>query len=252
MPSQSKSLGPLLAYSRHRPFRWIDFLIWIALGILAVLLPFLYGFYRRRYAYMNFGPVAATLWSRPWFLLALIALIVFLILVIYRFLISRRFVAVHKRGVRLSLSKQRTFLWAEIAGIATNTTQYQFFGRSLRTRHIAYLYPNLGKPIQLDNALQDLPELLTHLKARLYPRISPILHSDFNQGKWLHFGTIAIQQNNIQINKKQFEWSDVEHISVNKGKLIINTNPKSKHILPISKIPNIELLLQIIQQEVKV
>ncbi len=252
MPSHSKSLGPLLALSRRHPLRWIDFFTWIALGIVSVLLPLLYGFYRRNNAYKNFGPVAATIWSRPWFVLALFALIVFLILAIYRLLLTRRFVAVHKRGVRLSLSKQKTLLWAEIAGIATNTTQYQFIGRSLITRHFALLYPNIGKPIHLDNSLQELPELLTLLKAKLYPRISPVLQSDFNQGKWLHFGPISIQQNIIQINKKQYAWSDVEHISVNRGKLNIYTNPETKHTLPVSKIPNIELLLQIIQQEVKV
>jgi hypothetical protein len=201
---------------------------------------------------MNFGPVAATLWSRPWFVLAFTALFVFLILAIYRLLLTRRYVAVHKRGVRLGLSKQRTLLWAEIAGIATTSTQYQFFGRSMRTRNSAILYPNIGKSIHLDDSLQDLPNLLTHLKSQLYSRISPILQSDFNQGKWLHFGPISIQQNTIQIHKKQYIWSEVEQISVNRGKLIIKANPKSIHSLPVSKIPNIELLLQIIQQEVKV
>jgi hypothetical protein len=221
------------------------------LGIVAVLLPLLYGFFRRRYAYTNFGPVAATLWSRPWYVLAIIALIAFFILAIYRLLLTRRFVAVYKHGVRLALSEPKTLLWTEIAGIASSTTQHQFLGRSLRTRYYAKLYPNLGKPIHLDNSLQDLPELLTYIKAQLYPRISSVLQSDFNQGKWLHFGPISIQQKTIQIHKKRFAWSEIEHISVNRGKLIIQTNPDSRNTIPVAMIPNIEILLQIIQQEVK-
>lgn len=252
MPPQSNSLGPLLAYANHRPLRWFDFFTWVLLGIVAVLLPLLYGFYRQRYAYRNFGPVAAATWSRPWYILAIIALIAFLILAIYRLLLTRRFVAVYKHGIRLALSAQKVLRWNEIAAIACSITQYKFLGLPLRTNYRAKLYPNLGKPIHLDNSLQDLPELLTNIKAQLYPRITPTLRSDFNQGKWLHFGPISIQQWTIRIRKKQYSWSEIKNISVDRGKLITETNSNVRHTLQVAEIPNIEILLQIIQQEVKV
>lgn len=252
MPPQSKSLGPLLVYASHRPLRWFDFFTWVLLGTVAVLLPLLYGFYRQQYAYRNFGPVAAATWSRPWYILAITAIITFFILAIYRLLLTRRFVAVYKHGVKLALSGHKVLSWKEIAGIASSVTQYKFLGRPLRINYHAKLYPNLGKPIHLDNSLQGLPELLTHIKAKLYPRITPSLRSDFNQGKWLHFGPISIQQWTIRIRKKQYSWSEIENISVNRGKLIIETNSNIRHTLQVAEIPNIEILLQIIQHEVKV
>lgn len=251
MPPQSKSLGPLLAYARHRPLSWFDFFTWILLGIVAVLLPLLYGYYRQRYAYTNFGPVAATLWSRPWYILAIIALLAFIILAVYRLLLTRRFVAVHKHGIRLALSGKRVLHWKEVSGIASSTTQYQFLNKPLRTSYHARLYPNIGKSIQLDNSLQGLPEVLRHIKAQLYPHITPALQSDFKQGKWLHFGQISIQQRALQVHNKQYSWSEIENIAANRGKLIIETTLNTRHTVALGKIPNIEILLQLIHQEVK-
>lgn len=251
MSPRSKSLGPVIAVYRQRPLSWVDLFTWGLLGVVAVLFPLVYGYFRQRYAYTHFGPVAATIWSRPWYLLAIIALFAFIALAIYRLRFTRRFVAVHKQGLRLALSDRRTLRWSEIAGIASSTTQYQFLGLSLRTRYNAKLFPNIGKPIRFDNSLQNLPELLTYIKAQLYPRLSTLLQTNFIEGKWLHFGPISIQRQTIQILDQQYSWSQVEQISVNAGYLVINTNPNSRHHFPVAKIPNIEILLQIIQHEVK-
>jgi hypothetical protein len=251
MSSRSKSLGPIIAVYRQRPLSWVDLFTWGLLGVVAVLVPLGYGYIRRQFAYTHYGPVAAMIWSRPWYLLAIFALFAFIALALYRLRFTRRFIAVHKQGLRLALSDRRSLRYSEIAGIASSATQYQFLGLSLRTRYFAKLFPNIGKPIRLDDSLQNLPELLTYLKAQMYPRLSTLLRSNFSEGKWLHFGPISIQRQMIQILNKQYTWSQIEQISVDRGKLIINTNPHSRYTLPVARIPNIEILLQIIQHEVK-
>jgi hypothetical protein len=95
MSRRSKSLGPIIAVYRQRPLSWIDIFTWGFLGVVAVLVPLVYGFFRRRYAYTHYGPVAAMIWSRPWYLLALIALFAFIALTLYRLRRTRRFIAVH-------------------------------------------------------------------------------------------------------------------------------------------------------------
>lgn len=252
MPRRAKPLGPIIAVYRQRPLRWFDLLTWGVLGTFAVLFPLAYGNYRAYYGYTHFGPVAATFWSRPWYLLAILALISFIILSIIRLRASRRYIAVHRNGLRLVLETRKTLRWSEIAGIASSITQYQFLGIHLYNRYNAMLYPNIGKPIRLDNALQNHPEFLTYIKAKLYPRLVPLLEKNFSKGQWLHFGTISIQRKMIQLGDQQYQWSQVEQITINSGYLLINFDNQSRHRIPVYKIPNVEILLQLIQQEVKV
>src|SRR5512144_142244 len=93
-----KPLGGVIRIFRHRLLGWIEALLLILPGGLAVLTPLFYGFGRARLAARYFGPVAADHWSRPWYILAGIALVVFLVAVIFRLRKSRQYVAVYAGG----------------------------------------------------------------------------------------------------------------------------------------------------------
>ena len=251
--STRKTLGGLIRVFRHRPLGWIEALSLILPGGLAVLTPLFYGYGRARYAARYFGPVAADHWSRPWYILAGIAFVVFLLAAIYRFRKSRQFIAVHDGGLRLNLTKQRVLRWEQIAGISTDNVSYHFLGISTRSRLRGVIYPNTGKPIHLTDVIQDLPELLTILKAKLYPRLLPNLQANLNSGQWLHFGRLAIQNRGIKLlnhmpkQDQPIPWSHVTHVDVNSGFLVVELCDRPHLKLPVSQIPNIELLIQLIQ-----
>ena len=226
----------------------------------------MYGIQRYQYALTHFGPVAARHWSRTWFLLAALAAVVFIVLLVMRLRRARMVAAVYKRGLllRTGFRAARTLTWRQIAGIAAATTHEHFFGIPLGIHQTVTLYPVLGRPIRLSGELERLPELAARIKASFYRRLAPDLRAAFEAQQWLFFGPVAIQKNALQLKrpwplgreKRIFRWNQVDQITIQDGFLVIKwagslTRRKSSRI-PVSQIPNVELLVQIIQQGVKV
>jgi hypothetical protein len=228
-----------------------------------------YGLWLAIYSILHYGLIAATEWSQFWFILAGFTFGLFLLILLYRLYQAHFFVAVCKGGVRLNLrrglslglSRPYQLTWGEIAGIATDATRERFFGKPGRQRLRATLYPNVGKPIKLDDRLENLPELVSHIKASLYPRLLPSLRSSFEAGQWIYFGEIAIQRQNVRFDRASsasspsaIPWSSIQSISIQSGYLMVefkgnSTFPDAQQI-PVSHIPNLELLLQLVQQGV--
>ena len=256
MPSHAtNNLGSIIKVFRYQPLGWSDAARLFLPGSLAVLIPLLYGLSRARFGILYYGSVAAEHWSRPWFLLAMIAASVLVFAAISRILASRRYLIAYERGLVLNLGgKKYTLRWEEIAGVTTETIHKRVLSISLRPNVQGVIYPNIGKPVRLDNSLQDLPELLTILKAKLYPRLLPHLQSNFQSGQWLHFGLLAIQDRGIKLlNQRKpklarpIPWSHVAHMNIESGFLVVELSDRPRLKLPVSKIPNIELLLQLIK-----
>jgi hypothetical protein len=244
--------GELIASYRCRPLRWTEGLALLLLSGMAVGGPLLYGYYRAQYAFAYYGPVAASMWSRPWFFLAGFALVVSLILLIYRLVESRRHVNVHANGLLLALSRKQFVPWGSLSGVASGAVQARFFRIPLGTQYQATLYPSVGKPVSLESTLEHLPELLTQIKARLYPHLLPHLMQAFMEGKRIYFGKIGIDQNGLQIKngnptRHVLGWKQINRLQVDSGMLVIQPENGTVIRMPILEIPNLELLLQIIQ-----
>ena len=257
LPLDQKNLGRLIRRFHFRPMGFRDAGTVLLPGTLAVLVPLYYGYARAHYAKVYYGPVAMDQWSRPWYALALIALLIFLILGVLRIIASRQSVSVYERGLRLSFGPQKNLRWEEIAGLATETSHYHFFGISLKNSFQGMIYPNIHKPIRLTNNIQDLPELLTLIKARLYPRLLPNLVANLEKGQSLHFGPLAMRKDGLILSNKKTSnvgqtvpWVRLQSVDVVSGYLVVELSDHTRRKLPISKIPNIELLLQLIQQGV--
>jgi hypothetical protein len=254
---RDKSLGPQIAMHHNRPFSGRGLWWTLLVGGLAVLAPLAYGFYRAQYAYAKYGPVAARFWSRPWYLLAGAAFLLLVILLVLRARSSRRFVAVHQNGLRLRLSRRGQYTWGQISGIASGALETRLLGKTLRTSYWAELFPSVDKPIRLDNSLEGLPELLTRIKANLYPRLMPAMRQAFQEGKRLYFGPLSVSKEDVRLEAKEppwrtIPWEQVEAVAVEAGMLEIKTKESAKIRLPVARVPNLELLLQIIQTGVNV
>ncbi len=257
------NLGPLLARYPGRRLRKADIFTLFLPGVLAVLAPTLYGLWRYRYAYQNYGPVAAESWSWPWFLLASFALLIFTLLVAARLIAGRTVIAVHQYGLQLRLapSRPRRLRWSEIAGVSSQATREHFLGIPLRLHLRVTLHLCVGRPLRLPRDFPDLAELLTRIKAGLYPRLLPELQSTFDRGQWLHFGPVAVQQQALEIRGQRTPWARVQGLAIRDGCLVVEfaqespargAKPIRPKYIPLESIPNPELLLQIVQTGVKV
>jgi Family of unknown function (DUF6585) len=245
-----RSLGPLIAAYRYRPLRWREMLLYLGLGLLAVGIPLTYGIIQYREGYTNHGELAAITWSRSWFLVAVFAFISCSLLLVHRLRLAGRYIAIHQKGLYLVVQQAFLLRWEEISGIATAAFQPSFFGIRRGVRYRATIFPNLGKPMVVSGPYENLPECITRLKARLYPLLTAELRSTFMDGKWVYFGPVAIQRDTLRFQNKQIPWAEVNRVSIAKGDLVVELVDRSSKRIPVEKIPNIEILLQLIDQGV--
>lgn len=242
--------GPPLACYRSRRLAGRDFLLFVIPGIAACLAPLGYGLWRAQIAYAHYGPVAAAHWSRPWYNLSILATVIFLALGLYRLRLSLIAVDVYRKGIsiRTGFGGARSFIWNDFHGLISSSIQEHFFGYPVRDSYRARLILATGHSIELPGSLQHLPELISRIKAKLYPRILPRLQAEFKSGAWLNFGPLAIQSQALRLEGKELPWHQVKHVDIRAGKLVIEFNDHSNRNISISRIPNLELVLQLIEQ----
>ena len=231
-----------------KSLQWDDFFFLFIPGALLVLAPLAYGLWRAYYGYTQFGPAAAEAWARPWFTLAAILLVPLVILAVYRAYMATRSVSVYPDGlrIRLSLFQNRQLLWDEIAGVSSVAIDERFLGLPIRVRHSAVLFPAGGKPIPLSSRLEKLSELVLTIKDQIYPRITPLLQERFAGGDWLQFGKIAIADRGMRLGRRKLSWNQVKAIRVRSGFLVIELTSGDRLRLAVSRVPNIEILLHLL------
>ena len=248
-----KNLGKIIAVYRDRPITWRDVLILFLPAALAVLTPWAYGVYRTYYAQAQYGPVAAQTWGPPWFGLATLALIPLLLLGLIRIRRSRWIVEVHKNGlhIRKTFGREHILYWEKIEAISCNSVQESFLGIKLPTRHRIRLFLVDGKPIRLHRNLDKLTELVARIKAKIYPHKLAELRATLKAGEALSFGVISLDQRWLHLKNKGYSWDQVALIDICAGHLVVEfTNHRARKI-PVDQIPNVELMIQLIQEGVE-
>jgi hypothetical protein len=110
---------------------------------------------------------------------------------------------------------------------------------------------NLSGPRRIEN----LPELVTRIKSRYYPRLLPRLRLAFHAGETLSFGPISIHKEHITMrsaSRMPVPWGKVNRVTVQSGTLVVelenSKNNPSITRFPVSKIPNLELMLSLIEE----
>jgi hypothetical protein len=250
-----KNLGPSVASYGQRRRRWREAWIWPLPGFILSFILIITGLDWYYYGYTQYGPIAAQSWSQHWLFWGIFIGAITLIISIWQVLRSRIWVNLFQYGisVHLPINSSYSLRWEEITGIASATIQDILLGHILRTHHRLSILLHNGKPIILDDRLDNLLEFTTRLKANLYPRLLPGYRTRFQNGDQLDFGPLSIQSKVLLIRGKELTWDQVNRITVSVGNLIIETqDPRTEHLknirIPVTDIPNLELFLQVIQQ----
>jgi hypothetical protein len=124
--------------------------------------------------------------------------------------------------------------------------------RTWRTQTRAVFYPLHGRPLRLDDTLADLPKLVIQAKAAFYPHLLPRLRADFRAGHPIVCGPLSVQHSALTVSGHSYPWVQVSRLSVANGQLMIQLIHGAPLHVPVAKIPNLEPLLQIIAEEVRV
>jgi hypothetical protein len=254
-PDIQKILGPSVASYGPRRRRWREAWVWPLPGFILACILIITGLDWYYYGYTQYGPIAAQSWSQDWLFWGILIGLLTIFVTAWQVFRTRVRVNLYRYGIEVHLPRQasQALRWEDITGIASATIQDSVWGRIFRTRHRLTIYLTQGKPIFLDDRVYNLLELTTRLKANLYPRLLPGFRARFKADQQLNFGPLSIQSHSITIRERQIPWEYVYRITVLAGHLVVETrsqesdHPKSTR-LPVIQIPNLELLLQVLQQ----
>jgi len=214
--------------------------------------PFLYGLQRDLLARAYYGPVAAVAWSWPWYALATVALIPLLLLALHRIRQAHRMVTLHKHGIiiRWTRGRKHKLYWEEIDSLICNTVNHTFLGTPPKTRHLLTIHYRSGKPIRIDDRIPELPELTARIKAKVYPRLLPQLRAAFQTGDPLYFGPVTFHKEFVKIREREILWEQVARMNVIAGNLMVESKSNQTYKVAVGKIPNADLLIQLLQEGV--
>jgi hypothetical protein len=250
--SHSKKLGPLVNIYGMPPISWRDFWLRLLPGILGILALLGFGLWRAWYGYTRYGPAAGASWGRFWFLLAATALVPLTWFWWYRIRQTRRMVKVYQNGIRIleAGGGSRAFLWHHLAGIAIRKTRERFLWIPLREYIQVTLHPHIGQPVRIDPRTPDLADLSARIKGKIYPRLLKEFRTLRLAGKNLYFGPITMTPVGLTLSDQTFNWNQIARMDVSNGKLTIQMKDGHRIKISVGEIPNVELLIQIIQEGV--
>lgn len=245
-------LGSFIAVYRDRQFCLTDIFLLFLPGILAILAPLFYGIYQAGRIYSRFGPTAMLPNTLFWFCLAATGGIIFGSLFVYRLTLSKNYVALYQTGLLINNGVKRFYPWTQIKAIQSCKNKIYFVFFELKETYRCTLFLNNGKNLKISKSIKNFPDLIDNLKNNIYPIIKPDLNDMFIKGKWLNFGSLKIQKNSFKFQSLRAPWNLVNRITLSSGTLVIElSNHKTIHI-PVCGIPNLELLLQIINSGVSI
>jgi hypothetical protein len=159
-------------------------------------------------------------------------------------------VKIYKNGIVIQGMGLKThrFTWGEISGISCQESKHHFWGMLLKDKIQPVLHPSTGKPVILYSRLPNLRELCARIKAKIYPRMLLKMRTAMRSGSTVYFGPIFFNNQSIHIRKKGYRWNQVTAIDVQNGILRITLKEQPDRRIPIAKIPNIELFIQLVQE----
>lgn len=243
-------LGPLLRTYRGHPIGWRDVCLFYLPGILVAIAFLIYSFLCYQYAYAHYGPVAALSTCLPWFLISSLLSLFVVVAFAIRFQQTKSTISLHQYGITLGINpfRKHRLPYQNIGGISTDFKHSGVLNSTSSLHLQATLYPLKGKPIRLPNYLQDYPDLISHIKASLYPRLIPAFNRSFQANQWVKFGSISIQKQGFRLDKRYTPWKDIKQMQIQNGYLVVTLNNQKICSVPTRQIPNLELLLQIVHE----
>lgn len=266
------ALGHIVSVYRPRRVNPIIPWIWLSSGALVSVGLLGYGAYLAFWSHSRFGPVPAIAWSGPWLIFGGVALLFWLMVSLYSYSRIQPVIWLYELGLCIEKGRPRNLLWEQIDGIASGTVvQFPWTGGTRIVRYSASLFPAKGSPVLLygasdgKNGIPNLPELVRRIKANLFPGLQSELARMFRSGLPLSFGLVGIDQAGLKLlpripltGTRSVSWGNVKQISVQSGFLLVELiHPRNPfktgrtYRLPVAKIPNLELLIKIINQNVQ-
>jgi hypothetical protein len=231
-----------------------------------------YGIDRFYFGYTHFGPAAGIAWSKLWLLSVPLPFGLMVLILIRLLWLSGRRILLYKNGIELRGFRPfetQSLGWDDIQGITTGMDRLKHTDQHYTRLH-AVLHLNSGRKINLHGSepnrgkpgdIWELPDLVQRLKGNLSSCLVPRIRSDFRAGRWVSFGAVSIHRHGLRIQngvsrQLTFSWNRIKRVAIQTGCLVVESEkdgalPHDIRV-PISRIQNLELLLHMVEQEIRV
>lgn len=231
------------------------------LGLLLLLLAgaagvFLFGVYDAYQAYQRHGPamIADRLTGPAIFALVLALLGLWAGWGLYAN--WKKGAAVYENGFAYRDRKGlRFWRWGEVASMRSAITRHYTNGIYTGTTHVYTLHNRQGEKLVLADQLNKVEDLAKAVEEGIFPLLYEQAARQYNNGETLAAGPVLVNRGGIQIGKKNYPWTEVEQISIHQGFLKVSKKGGgwfSGASASVSAIPNLRVLLSIINQVVGV
>jgi hypothetical protein len=163
-------------------------------------------------------------------------------------------VATYERGFAYKDRKGlQTWRWEEVVSMTSAITRHYTHGIYTSTTHRYTLYNSQKQRLVLSDSVSKVEELAKDIDQNIFPLLYGPASDQYNAGQTIAFGPVAINNGGITIGKKTYPWTDVKEVTVHHGILKVSRKEGgwfSNARAPVSVIPNLRVLLAIIQQVV--
>lgn len=266
------ALGHLIAVYRPHPPSQVMQWTWLVGGAVTVLSFLGYGIFQAFSNQARFGVIPAVTRSAGWITAGTILMLVWLLVILYCIYKRQPTIRLYAQGLYIEARQPMLLHWEQIDGIASGARKRRdWFNGKEELCYSAFLSPTQGRSIHLHGSsdgkrgIPELPELIRRIKANLYPGLYPELLRMFRSGLPLNFGLVAIDKRGLQLRSKiplvsprQITWQNVKRITVQSGYFLVESDHRPRrgyahptYRLAVAQIPNLELLLKIIDQGIE-
>lgn len=261
MNPDRSDLGTLLGEYKKYPFRISHSILPVLVFTIGVIFPCCYGLWSILYNIAKHGLAAALEWSLPWFAGSTVFLFIIILIVINGRSRKYPIIYIYENGflIKSGLLTKSPILWKRISAISEKYTRYKFLGKTIKENYHIAIIPTKGRQLQF-TASNHQNEAIKKIKTNTYSIIYPTKRASFNEGNWIQFGDMAItplkfkvNRNSILRNEIEYPWYVVEKLEIVNGSLsIISKDGKLRYRTATSNIQNLEIMLRLINEGVKI
>lgn len=240
---------PIIAIFRQKNVLSRNIIPIILLCGLATFLPITRGIYQTSTSYSQFGLIYGIRLNISWYLLSFIAFLTSIFLLVLIMLQSPKYVSIHKKGLIIKGNKVTNILWKDITGISSKTVRHKLLFLNLSTSYLCKIHLKGGSTIRIHPAIRNQPDLISYIKSQIYPAIFKQYQQYVSKNGNIKFGPLTFQNKYIMHQQKIIPWENIESMCIESGNLFVEFIDKKRKLqIPTENIPNIELLLLLINQ----
>lgn len=165
-----------------------------------------------------------------------------------------KYVVVNEKGFAIHNRKGfQVWRWDEIVSLTVWGNDRLLERIPTSKKHVYTLINRHNQRLVLNDVFSKVEELAIIIQAAITPILYDQAAKQYNAGLRLIFGPVEIDKGGIRIGKKPFAWNEIQQISIRRGILKVLKKGEQRSggaSTPASAIPNLNVLLNIIQQVV--